>query len=191
MVSGMFSSAAIFALLAMFLFSLRDIMAWAFVERIGAGVGYSSEEVGSLLSLQALVGIVGPLAASVIGARMGLRIPVIIGVVLSGGVTVSILASTHSAELYALSVSFISISYFYALAYLTTLAATIDKAGRVVAASGGFLIAGSALAPMVSGIVIDMGGYQMLSYVAVAVVVLTLISALLSLHFSQKNEFFG
>lgn len=176
-----FSTAGILMLLAMFTFQMRDTMSWAFVERIGAGVGFSSEEVGNLLSLQAVLGLLGPVIATVMGSRFGLKIPVVIGVIGSGLVTVMVLQSTHSAALYTATVSLISISYFYSLAYLTSLAAELDKDGRIVAASGGLLIAGSAVAPVISGVILDKGGYTLMGWVATGVVGVTLVCALFAL----------
>lgn len=160
---------------AMFMFQMRDTMSWAFVERIGTNLGYSAENIGNLLSIQAVLGLIGPLMASVMGARLGLKIPVLLAVMFSGAVTVFILLSTKSVVLYGVSVSLISITYFYALAYLTALAAELDQQGRIVAASGGLLIAGSAVAPFISGLILQQGGYPLMGTVAVVVVVLTLV----------------
>ncbi|WP_019529317.1 MFS transporter [Dasania marina] len=177
----LFSLAGIVMMLAMFCFQMRDTMSWAFVERIGAGVGYSSAEVGNLLSLQAVLGLLGPVIATLMGSRFGLKMPVIIGVLGSGLVTVMVLLSTDSVALYTATVSLISISYFYSLAYLTSLAAELDKDGRIVAASGGLLIAGSAVAPVISGYILDAGGYVLMGWVAAGVVGLTLLCALIAL----------
>jgi len=186
---NIFSMVGILMLVAMFAFQMRDTMAWAFVERIGAGLGYSTQEVGDLLSLQAMLGILGPIIATVIGSRFGLKVPVIVAVITSGLITVLILFSTQSQHLYLFSVSLISITYFYALSYLTALAAELDAKGRIVAASGGLLIAGSAVAPVLSGYLIVEGGYELMSWVALGVLGLTLICVLIPLaSLKQTNN---
>ncbi|MCL2656302.1 MAG: MFS transporter [Betaproteobacteria bacterium] len=171
---GLFSAVSLFMLGAMFIFALRDTMMWAFAERIGLAVGYESADLGGLFSLQAVIGIVGPLIASVIGGRFGLRTPVVLGIVLTGIVTFTILHSSDAKLPYTLAVLGISGTYFYALSYLTALAAELDTQGRIVAASGGLLVAGVALGPAVSGYLIVHGGYTLSSWVNVGFALLTL-----------------
>lgn len=184
---NIFSIVSVCMLIAMFAFQLRDTMAWAFIERIGAGLGYSMEEVGALLSLQGVLGILGPIIAMIVGSRFGLKVPVVIAVIFSGAITVMILLSTESKMFFALSVSMISITYFYALAYLTALAAELDPDGRIVAASGSLLIAGSAIAPLLSGYLIDQGGYELMGWVAIAVIAITLVCVLIPLNALKKT----
>jgi len=171
---GIFSKASIFMLLAMFAFALRDTMMWAFAERIGQSAGYQAAEIGSLFSIQAVIGIVGPLVASVVGSRFGLKLPVLLGIMLTGMVTFTILHSSDARILYTVGVLGISLTYFYALSYLTALAAELDTQGRVVAASGGFLVAGVAAGPAVSGYLIVHGGYALCGWVNVGIVLVTL-----------------
>ncbi|MBT1076464.1 MFS transporter [Geobacter grbiciae] len=171
---GLFSKASIFMLIAIFSFALRDTMSWAFTERIGLSAGYKDSEIGTLLSIQSAIGLVGPIVASVVGSRYGLKIPVLIGIVSTGMSTFTILQSSNAKIPYTCGVMGISIAYFYALAYLTALAAELDAQGRVVAASGGFLVAGVAVGPVVSGYLITHGGYALCGWVSVAFVLLTL-----------------
>lgn len=172
---GLFSKASLFMLVAMLAFALRDTMMWSFAERIGLAAGYEAADLGSLFSVQAVIGIVGPLIASVIGSRLGLRVPVILGICFTGLVTFTILQSSGAKLPYTIAVLGISGTYFYALTYLTALAAELDTEGRVVAASGGFLVAGVAAGPAVSGFLIVQGGYNLSSWVNVAIVMLTLV----------------
>src|SRR5882757_2478261 len=132
---------------AFFAFSLRDTLAWAFIERIGTEVGYSPEQIGNLLSTQAMLGIIGPLIASVVGSRFGLKLPLSIGILFSGLVTYAISRSSGSQSMYIIATTFQPSTYFFTLAYLTALAAELDDMGRVVAASGSALMAGVAIGP--------------------------------------------
>lgn len=166
-----FSGVGILMLVAMFLFSARDTMGWAFVEQVGTKVGYDGQTLGLIFSLQAFIGLVGPLLASIIGKRFGIRLPVIIGVVSTGLVTLGYVLGAESKLIYTVAVLINAAVYFYALAYMTALAASLDKGGRVAAASGSFLTLGVAVGPSISGTLISMGGYQ-LSAIAIAVTVL-------------------
>ncbi|WP_240160412.1 MFS transporter [Pseudomonas bharatica] len=148
---------AVCMMLAMFVFQARDTMGWAFVERIGTMVGYSGDELGVLLSVQSVVGLVGPLLAAMIGKRFGMSTPVILAVLLTGATSLSYVLGEHSKTMYTTGVMTICITYFYALSYLTGLAAELDREGRVVAAAGSFLSLGLAVGPAISGGLISLG----------------------------------
>lgn len=170
---------SILMLVAFFAFSLRDTMAWAFVERIGFEVGYTTEQIGNLLSVQAMLGITGPLIASVLGSRFGMKAPVVVGIVLSGLVTYVISQSSDSQLLYTIATTFQPCTYFFTLAYLTALAAELDIKGRVVAASGSALMAGVAIGPIIGGrLIVDAGGYLLIGWVIFGCVIVTLLASL-------------
>lgn len=179
---SLFSVTSFLMLAAMFVFALRDMSGWAFVERIGLDVGYSGAEIGMLLSVQAVLGISGPLIASVIGSRFGLKIPLTIGIVASGLVYFVMLLLPTSVIAYTTSAMFIGCTYFYTLSYLTALAAELDSQGRIVAASGGFLSAGVAFGPLVGGYLIEQFGYALTSWAILGMAALTLIFAASSLR---------
>ena len=165
---------AICMMLAMFVFQARDTMGWAFVERIGTLVGYSGDELGVLLSVQSVVGLIGPLLAAMIGKRFGMSTPVILAVLLTGATSLSYVLGEHSKTLYTAGVMTICITYFYALSYLTGLAAELDREGRVVAAAGSFLSLGLAVGPAISGGLISLGGFTLAAWGSGVTVVLTL-----------------
>ena len=166
---------AICMMLAMFVFQARDTMGWAFVERIGIMVGYSGEEVGMLLSFQSFVGLVGPLLAAIIGKRFGLSTPVILAILMSGATSLCYVLGEHSKTMYTIGVMTICITYFYALSYLTGLAAALDREGRIVAASSSFLSLGLAVGPAISGGLISLGGFSLAAWGIAVTVILTLL----------------
>ena len=165
---------AVCMMLAMFVFQARDTMGWAFVERIGTMVGYSGDELGVLLSVQSVVGLIGPLLAAMIGKRFGMSTPVILAVLLTGGTSLAYVLGEHSKTMYTAGVMTICITYFYALSYLTGLAAELDREGRVVAAAGSFLSLGLAVGPAISGGLISLGGFTLAAWGIAVTVVLTL-----------------
>ncbi len=173
---------------AFFAFSLRDTMAWAFVERIGSEAGFSGEQIGNLLSIQAMSGLIGPIIATIIGSRFGLKWPIVAGIFVSGLATYLVSASTDSKLLYIVGVMLMPGSYFYTLAYLTSLAAELDEQGRIVAASGSALMAGIAVGPAVGGeLIVSGGGYSMVGIAIIACAVLTLIFVLFPMASVQKK----
>lgn len=179
---------AICMMLAMFVFQARDTMGWAFVERIGTMVGYSGDEVGILLSFQSFVGLIGPLLAALIGKRFGLSTPVILAILLTGGTSLSYVLGEHSKMLYTVGVMTICITYFYALSYLTALAAALDREGRVVAAASSFLSLGLAVGPAISGGLISLGGLTLAAWGIAVTVLLTLLLVIVPLNSIRREQ---
>ena len=142
---------AICMMLAMFVFQARDTMGWAFVERIG------------------------PLIAAMVGKRFGMSTPVILAILLTGATSLSYVLGEHSKTLYTAGVMTICVTYFYALSYLTGLAAALDREGRVVAAASSFLSLGLAVGPAISGGLISLGGFTLAAWGIGVTVVLTLL----------------
>ncbi|WP_036993683.1 MFS transporter [Metapseudomonas furukawaii] len=185
---NLFSVTSICMMAAMFCFSMRDTMGWAFVEQVGVSVGYTSEELGRLFSLQSFIGLLGPVVAATVGKRFGMRPPVIIGILASGAVSLGYVLGEHSKPMYTISVMMISTSYFYALAYLTALAASLDREGRVAAASGSFLTLGIAVGPALTGLLAEQGGFLLVGWGLAAMVLLTLIAVMVPLAAIQRQN---
>lgn len=179
---------AICMMLAMFVFQARDTMGWAFVERIGTMVGYTGDELGVLLSVQSVVGLVGPLIAAMIGKRFGMSTPVILAILLTGGTSLSYVLGEHSKTLYTAGVMTICVTYFYALSYLTGLAAELDREGRVVAAASSFLSLGLAVGPAISGGLISLGGFSLAAWGIGVTVVLTLLLVIVPLASVRRES---
>ncbi|MET4163373.1 putative MFS family arabinose efflux permease [Marinobacterium sp. MBR-111] len=183
------SGAAIAIMVATFLFSTRDTMGWAFVEQVGVRVGYDGETLGFLFSLQALVGLVGPLAVAVIGKRLGVGTPVILGILLTGASSLFYVLGETSKLMYTIGVMAIAATYFYTLAYLTSLAAFLDSEGRLAAACGAFLTLGIAVGPSISGTLISWGGYTATAWGIAIAVGLTLVAVMIPLaHAKERHE---
>lgn len=178
---NLFSFVAICMMAAAFFFAMRDAMGWSFVERVGINAGYDVEDLGLLFSAQAMFGIVGPALAAMIGKRFGFGIPLFIGIVGSGLVSLGYVLSEKSIVVYSVSVMGITLTYFYTLAYITALAAALDRQGRIAAATGSFLTLGVAVGPAVSGLLVTTGGYPMVGWGIGIAVVITFIAALVPL----------
>lgn len=175
-------------MITMFLFSTRDTMGWAFVEQIGVKLGYTTSEMGMILALQAFIALIGPMIVAKVGTRFGITIPVLIGIIGHGAITLGYLMASDSKFFYTLIVLMNATAYFYALAYLTGLAASLDKEGRVVAATGSFIALGIAVGPAFAGQLIDLGGYSLAAWSIIVVVALTVIAVIPPLKAARAAE---
>lgn len=172
----------------MFLFSMRDTMGWAFVEQIGVALGYSTSEMGMILALQAFIALLGPLVVAKVGTKFGITIPVLIGIIGHGMITLGYLMASDSKFFYTAIVLMNATAYFYALAYLTGLAASLDKEGRVVAATGSFIALGIAVGPAFAGQLINLGGYSLAAWSIILIVTLTVVAVMPPLKTARAKE---
>jgi len=182
-----FSIAGIAIFAVFFMYTLRDSMAWGFVERIGIEVGYTTSEMGGLLSLQAFIGLLGPMIVALIGFKFGVKLPLLFGLTFAGLTTFAIFLSVNTSSLFEVAVLCFSGSYFFGISYLTAYAATLDLDGRIVAASGSAMVFGVAVGPALSGYLINTGGYAMGAWATLALVVLMVIVAIISIKWGLRS----
>ncbi len=182
-----FSIAGIAIFAVFFMYTLRDSMAWGFVERIGIEVGYTTSEMGGLLSLQAFIGLLGPMIVALIGFKFGVKLPLLFGLTFAGLTTFAIFLSVNTSSLFEVAVLCFSGSYFFGISYLTAYAATLDLDGRIVAASGSAMVFGVAVGPALSGYLINNGGYAMGAWATLALVVLMVIVAIISIKWGLRS----
>lgn len=177
--SGFRPSVSIVAIVAIVsalaIYSVREALAWAFVERIGSGLSMSGELVGLLLGLGTIVGLSGPIVATSVRSRVGVARPAIIGTVLSGLITYAIVTAGNQFQFGAMLLMW-GFIYFFTVPLLMGLAAKIDQKGRVIAACSGSLLLAYAAGPAVAGFLTEWGGTTALGYFTL---VATVVSALL------------
>ena len=186
--TGIFNIAGTAIFAVFFMFTLRDSMSWAFADRIGNAVGYSSNEMGQLLSLQALIGLVGPIITAIIGFKFGVRFPLLLGIVFAGLTSYAIFLSPELSYLFEGAVLVWTAGYFFAISYLTAYAATLDLDGRIVAASGSAMVLGVAAGPALSGYLITKGGYDLAAWATLALVVSMIIATIISLKWRTETQ---
>jgi predicted MFS family arabinose efflux permease len=182
------SVSGISILVVFFMFTLRDSMAWGFAERIGNEVGYSPSEVGQILSIQAFVGLIGPILTAVIGFRLGVKYPLLLGVVFAGLTSYAVFLSPKLPYLFEGAVLVWTAGYFFAISYLTAYAATLDVDGRIVAASGSAMVLGVAAGPALSGYLITNGGYDLAAWATLVLVVSMIIATIISLKWRIETQ---
>ena len=180
------SLSAVAILLAMLMFTTRDMAGWTFVERLGTEAGYTAVQVGRLLSAQGAFGVIGPLIASILGSRRGLTLPIVAGVIATGLPYVLMLFLPGSKTVFTVSALFLSTTYFFTQAYLIALAAELDRKGRVVAAAGAFVSGGSALGPALGGYLIGNYGYADSGAAMIVMITLTVFLALIAIRGKRR-----
>ena len=117
---------------------------WTYVERLGQSTGLSLQQVGTTLSIAAAVAILGPITAHYVHDRFGFRKPIMIGATLKIGAAL-VLCNWMIPQAYIVAATLFVLAALFIVPYLMSLMSLADPTGRLAAAAGGLLTAGSSL----------------------------------------------
>jgi len=178
---SLYSLVSIFVLGLVFLYFVRDTMIWVYAEHIGGTrFNLSSERVAWLFTIHGLLSLLGPLALLWVASRVNAGALLLTGIALTGAITIAI-SQTTSVEVYSAMVIVWAMVHFFTYSCFMGLASRVDASGRVVAAAGGGVLAGNAVAPALASSIVDQGGYPMLGWALLILVLLTAACAILAL----------
>jgi predicted MFS family arabinose efflux permease len=123
---------------------------YAFVERIGVDSGLSGQQIGLVLSLTIITGMIGALGAASLGDRYGKIKPHIAGAV-GAVITILLLNSQTNLASYSLAIIFLTLSLNFWLAYMLGAVAAIDTSGRFAVLTTAALGVGATIGPAIAG----------------------------------------
>ncbi|MCY0964037.1 MFS transporter [Parathalassolituus penaei] len=166
--------------------SLANAMLFSFVERIGMDRGYGLQTVTSILIGVGLFNLVPPVLAALLEKRLAAG-----RVLLAGPVCQLLLAlavtQVQSLWLFAFAaVVWVGVMIF-THTFLFGLIARLDTSGRALAATPAMLMIGSAIGPLLAGVLVDASGYQGLGLMVAMVAVLAF-GCFLRLQWATDNR---
>jgi predicted MFS family arabinose efflux permease len=138
---------------------------WSFQERMALSVGAPKSWIGALLAVSVLGGVLGAVLAFLLGEKLGVTRPQIIGYVLLA-ISACTLTGHFGAPGFAAGAVFLKVGWFFGLPYLQGSISTLDPSGRWASTAGGLQSFGTAVGPALAGLVAQ-HGYD--SIVALAV----------------------
>lgn len=127
---------------------------WTFVERVGAVVQLSANDIGFAIAISQGGGAVGALIASILGLRMGAVKPIVVAATAYFAATISIPFVT-SLQSYVLMVFMLSFGFSMGNPYLSGLLARLDTSGRLTSLGTLMQAGGLAIGPGVGALVIS------------------------------------
>ncbi|MGI9284201.1 MAG: MFS transporter, partial [Pseudomonadales bacterium] len=131
---------------------------YAFAEQIGQNLGMDIGAIGTALSASYFLALGGAGLASVLGERLGIFTPLLIG--MCGhvvGTALVVTAQTPAAYITGVQVQAFSFFLFYP--YKLGLAALIDPSGRLSTLASGLVMLGLGVGPMIGGAIVVQWGY--------------------------------
>lgn len=148
--------------------ALIQAIVFSFMERIGVSHGLDTAGISAVLIAMGLVNLLPAPLAAWLERRWSARHVLWAGPVLQGLLAVLLTASPWIPAYVAAAMGFAAVLIFthtFAFGWLTRL----DPSGRMVAATPAMLMAGSAVGPILGGLVVSWQGYAALGVVAVAI----------------------
>ncbi|EUB99989.1 major facilitator superfamily MFS_1 [Rhizobium sp. CF080] len=154
------------------LMNLVQALTFSYVERIGMARGYGAREVQLVLLS---IGIVNMFPALIAAAFQGRLPPLKVGI--AGAIVQALLSVMITVPsdllLYALSSLFFAAIMIFTHTFLFGFLAKADPSARAAAATPAMTMSGSAVAPLLGGVLSDVVGYQAIGLTAAMVACVT------------------
>ncbi len=144
-----------------------------FSERIGADLSISVITMGNVFAFGGLLTIFGPLISGIIGGKYGSMKPSVLFL------TMMIISSFFVANAWSSIIFFIFVPIFGLLPIMWTPfflggMSNLDSSGKLAAAHPAFVTMGGAIGPMVMGYISDYGGFTLVGWVAMIVIMISI-----------------
>ncbi len=130
---------------------------YPFVELIGLEMGLPFTTIATILTLSLLFSIGGPIVCNLLGKIFGHAVQVVGGTLVMMVAFIIVVYAT-SMYWYAGSVIMQSVSILYFIPLFNILIARFDNSGRATSLNAALLAIGTAIAPFMSGVVLNAGG---------------------------------
>lgn len=171
---GSIGLAGILVLSALVIMWAGNSAIWTFIERIGVRAGLEITRVGAVLSLSALLTILGPLLAHILHTRYGFRKPIIIALSLKI-IVAAVLCNIISTTAFIAATPLLNLIALFIIPYLMGLMSIADPKGRLAAAAAAAMTAGNSLGSYIGGITVTEAGYGVLSIISISLFILVMV----------------
>jgi predicted MFS family arabinose efflux permease len=125
---------------------------WAFLERIAVDNAFEPGFTNTWLAVGLITSGLGPIAAAVLEDRLGRIFPMGLAIIIAMG-TLFVLATSTSTGTYALVLTVLPLSYYFALTYMFGVVADADSNGKIAGLMSFALAVGAGGGPAIFGMV--------------------------------------
>ncbi len=175
----------VLGLVACLVFYIGLSSVWTFLAGIAGSANIDPKALGVVLSIATMVGVVGSIAATLVGGRVNRRV-LLVGGHLGMLVAVSLLFGVQSVLQLAVAAVIFKFAWPWTLPFLLSTLADLDRAGRASNLSNLVIGGGFAIGPLVAGRLVEStGGYTALTTMSV----LALLASLILILFAQPSRF--
>jgi predicted MFS family arabinose efflux permease len=156
-----------------------------FLVRIGRGLGLSPETIGYVFMAGGVLGIVMPIVAGFVGARISALPPVLLLVGAITGMCLLVVGAEAPTQFLISAPLFASLPVAMMPLVLGALA-RLDGSGRLTGAHPAFVMVGGAVAPLIGGYLSDLGGFGLNGTIASGCFIVGLLLALPALRAADR-----
>lgn len=145
------------------LMALIQAMMFSFMERLGSTRGFTSEQVQAVLIAVGFLNLLPPVVATLLQNRVSANKVLVAGPVLQAVLALIITQSSGYVFFFAASSVYVFVMIFTHIFAFGMFAAQ-DPSGRAVAATPAMIMTGSAIAPILGGVLVQNLGFEWLGY---------------------------
>jgi predicted MFS family arabinose efflux permease len=160
-----FDATSWWAIAGVVLLVLNQAMIFSFVEQIGVDHGFSRERIDGVLVTLGLVNITPAIFAALLQKRLPATTVALAGPVVQAALAVAISSSTTFWP-YAVPTVFFAFVMIFTHTFVFGFIAKVEPTGRALASTPAMLMTGSAIAPLIGGILVQQLGYPALGAAA-------------------------
>jgi predicted MFS family arabinose efflux permease len=165
------SRAVWFAMIGTSLMTLNQAMMYGFLERVGVAHGFSQQQVMGVLLAVGVVNLFPAMLAAVLERRVSARTVMIAGPAMQA-VLALVITQTMLFGAYAVAASIYVSVLIFTHTFIFAFLARNDTSTRAVAATPVMAMAGSALGPVIGGVVAQNLGYSSIGWAVACVAML-------------------
>ncbi|HVW68779.1 MAG TPA: hypothetical protein VHB68_07370 [Steroidobacteraceae bacterium] len=159
---------AVLILAAFLLFWLREALVYSMSERLAAAQGLSGRQLGTILGVASVVGLVGPVFAARVGNSTPSPALLCIGLLTAFGTSV-VMAIGFSGWVFGAAALLAPAASFFGASLLSGLAGGVDSSGRLAALGAGAGLLSEAVGPVAGGSLVALGGVGALAATVLAI----------------------
>ena len=130
---------------------------WAFLERIAVDNAFEPGFTNTWLAVGLITSGLGPIAAAVLEDRVGRVFPMGLAIIVAMG-TLVLLGTSSSTGTYALVLTVLPLSYYFAITYMFGVVADADSNGKIAGLMSFALAVGAGGGPAIFGLIRASGG---------------------------------
>jgi predicted MFS family arabinose efflux permease len=185
--SILFSAVTLLALLGYGMFEAANTAQYTYLGRLGVSLAFSDRAIGTVLMIASLAGIPGAFTIIVVGKRFGTIGPLMfgIGIAILGLV---ILTTSGAFVWYLMAGICLGFSWAFCLPFIQTLLASLDRNGSALAAGAAAAAIGVAVGPGLAATVVEVGHYQPVFLIAIALMIVSMTSFFVSIRKRHPNK---
>ena len=160
------------SLAAMLVYNISIGIVWAYLFRVGTESGMQEQAVANALTVSQFLGIAGAFMVVVLELRVGRLLPLGIGV-LGGAMSVFLLVGDLQASGYWVAVCLFNFLWNFSVPYLFAFLADFDERGQTMSHAVSMQFLGLAVGPFIASQLVEVGGFDMVNSVAVALFIVS------------------